>query len=192
MIRDSRNFLWIVPLVLLLAYPLWKPLAVGFLKPEPGKTVQSPPSLRNSRALTSAEMDGVQLEQSKNGIREWYLTAGHLNSREGDSYMEMEDVSARFFDGEGKDEAAHIRSRRAIYNSDTRLLTLLGSVLVQNRQGYEMRTESLEYTGVDKKIKATSKVRVTGSNIDVRAGRLLYDLPTGDYSLEGNVVCRMW
>jgi len=192
MIKDSRNFLWIVPLVLLLAYPLWKPLAVSFLKPEPGKTMQSSPSLHNPHVLVSAQMDGVQLEQSKNGIREWFLTADHLNSRESDSHMEMEDVNALFFDGEGKNEAAQIRSRRATYNPDTRLLTLLGSVLVQNRQGYEMRTESLEYTGTDRKIKTTSKVHVTGENLEVNAGRLFYDLPTGNYILEGNVVCRMW
>jgi len=192
MIKDSRNFLWIAPLVLLLAYPLWKPLAVGFLKPERGKSMQSSTSLRNPHTLSSSEMDGVRLEQSKNGIQEWLLTAGHLNSRESDSKMELTDVNAQFFDGKGKDEAAHIRSRRATYNSDTGLLTLLGSVLVQNRQGYEMRTESLEYTSVDQKIKTTSKVHVTGENMEVSAGRLRYDLATGNYSLEGHVVCRMW
>jgi len=192
MIKDSRNLLWIVPLVLLLVYPLWKPLAVGFLKPERVKSMQSSTSLRNPHTLSSSEMDGVRLEQSKNGRQEWFLTAGHLNSRESDSKMEMTDVNARFFDGEGKDEAAHIRSRKAIYSSDTGLLILLGSVLVQNRQGFEMRTESLEYTAADQKIKTTSKVHVTGENMEVNAGRLLYDLTTGNYSLEGNVVCRMW
>lgn len=191
MIKDPRNFLWITPLVLLLAYPLWKPLAVDFLNPKQGESVQAP-SLRNPRVLSSSEMDGVQLEQSKNGIREWFLTADRLYSRESDSYMEMEDVHALFFNAAGKDEKTRIQSQKATYNADTRLLTLRGGVVVQNPQGYEMQTDSLEYAGVDKKIKTGSGVLVKGNNIEVSAKSLIYDLPTGNYSLEGNVVCRVW
>jgi len=192
MMKDPRNLLWIMPLAALLAFPLWKPFAADFLSPERKKTISFLPSLTDSRVLTSTEMDGVHFEQSKNGVKEWLLTASRLYSIENDSDMELEDVKALFFGTTGKKEEASIRSQKARYNPDTRQLTLKGEVVVQDYRGYEMQTKSLEYIASDKMIRTTSAVHVTGNNIDVSGNRLLYDIATGDYSLEGNVVCKVW
>jgi LPS export ABC transporter protein LptC len=192
MMKDPRNLLWIVPLAALLTLPLWRPLAADFLSPERKKTPPPVPSLTNSRVLTSTEMDGVHFEQSKNGTKEWLLTASRLYSAENDSDMQLEDVKALFFGAAGENEETHIRSQKARYNVDTKQLTLQGKVVVQNQQGYEMQTESLEYVAVDKKIRTTSAVHVKGNNIEVSGKRLLYDIATGNYSLTGNVVCRIW
>ncbi len=192
MMKDPRNLLWIMPLAALLAFPLWKPFAADFLSPERKKTISFLPSLTDSRVLTSTEMDGVHFEQSKNGVKEWFLTASRLYSIENDSDMELEDVKALFFGTTGKKEEASIRSQKARYNPDTRQLTLKGEVVVQDYRGYEMQTKSLEYIASDKMIRTTSAVHVTGNNIDVSGNRLLYDIATGDYSLEGNVVCKVW
>ena len=192
MMKDPRNLLWIMPLAALLAFPLWKPFAADFLSPEREAIALSALSLTNSRVLTSTEMDGVHFEQSKNGVKEWLLTASRLYSIENDSDMELEDVKALFFGTTGKKEEASIRSQKARYNPDTRQLTLKGEVVVQDYRGYEMQTKSLEYIASDKMIRTTSAVHVTGNNIDVSGNRLLYDIATGDYSLEGNVVCKVW
>jgi LPS export ABC transporter protein LptC len=192
MMKDPRNLLWIMPLAALLAFPLWKPFAVDFLSPERKKTISFLPSLTDSRVLTSTEMDGVHFEQNKNGVKEWFLTASRLYSIENDSDMELEDVKALFFGTTGKKQEASIRSQKARYNPDTRQLTLKGEVVVQDYRGYEMQTKSLEYIASDKMIRTTSAVRVTGNNIDVSGNRLLYDIATGDYTLEGNVVCKVW
>ena len=192
MMKDSRNLLWIVPLAALLTFPLWKPLAADFLSPERKNTQTPVPSLTNSSVMTSTEMDGVHFEQSKDGVKEWLLTASRLYSKENDSDMELEDVKALFFGSSGKKEETNIRSQKARYNTDTRQLTLRGNVVVENEQGYEMQTESLEYLAVEKKIRTTSAVSIKGSNLEVSGKRLIYDTVTGNYSLTGNVVCRIW
>ncbi|MFC1845346.1 LPS export ABC transporter periplasmic protein LptC [Thermodesulfobacteriota bacterium] len=192
MMKDPRNLLWIIPLAALLTLPLWKPLAADFLIPERHKASSPLPTLTNPGALHSSEMAGVHFEQSKNGVREWLLTADRLYSSENDSDMRFEDVKALFLGTAGENKETRIRSRKARYNTDSRQLTLLGKVVVQNQKGYEMQTESLEYVAVDKKIRTTSAVHVTGSNIEVSGKRLLYDIATGNYSLTGNVVCSIW
>ena len=191
MLKDRRNLLWIVPLVALLTLPLWKPFAADFLSPE-RKTDSAAPSLTTPRILSSSEMKGVQFEQSKNGTREWLLTASRLYSKENDSGMQLEDVKAIFFGAAGENEETRIRSQKARYNADTKQISLQGNVVIQNDKGYEMQTESLEYLGKDKKIKTTSKVKITGSNIAVSGESLMYDLESGNYRLEGNVVCKIW
>jgi LPS export ABC transporter protein LptC len=192
MLKDPRNLLWIVPLTALLTLPLWKPFAVGFLIPERKETGSAAPSLTSSRALSSSEMTGVQFEQSKNGVKEWLLTASRLYSTENDSDMKLEDVKALFFGTTGKNGETRIRSQKAKYNADTKQITLQGGVVIQNDKGYKMQTDSLEYLAAEKKIRTTSAVNIQGSNIQVSGNQLLYDIVTGDYSLEGNVVCKIW
>ncbi|MGB6288976.1 MAG: hypothetical protein WBF36_02505, partial [Desulfobulbales bacterium] len=69
MLKDPRNLLWIVPLVALLTMPLWKPFAADVLSPGRKVTSVATSSLTNARALSSSEMNGVQFEQSRNGVK---------------------------------------------------------------------------------------------------------------------------
>ena len=192
MIKDPRNLLWILPLAALLTIPLWKPLAADFLSPERKNIPPPVPALTNSRVLSSTEMDGVHFEQSKNGVKEWLLTASRLYSKENDSDLQLEEVSARFFGSTASNRETDIRSQKARYNAETKQLSLLEKVVIHNDQGYQMETESLEYLAVEKKIRTTSAVNIKGNNIEVSGKRLLYDTVTGNFSLSGNVVCRIW
>jgi len=192
MLKDPRNLLWLAPLATLLAMPLWKPLAADFLNPERSRKEVPVPSLTARRALASSEMKNIHFEQNRNGEQEWVLTASRLHSADGDADLQLVDVSASFFGTKGSNRETDIRSQKARYNSDWNELRLQGEVLILNDKGYEMRTESLVYLEKERKIKTDSKVMVTGSNISVSGEGLVYDVATGDYSLEGNVVCRVW
>ena len=192
MLKDSRNLLWIVPLVALLTMPLWKPFAADILSPVRKETGSLPPSLTNIRALSSSEMSGVEFEQSKNGVKEWFLTASRLYSAESDSDMQLEDVKGLFFGDAGENKETRIRSKAARYNADTKRITLQGEVVIQNEKGYEMQTDSMEYLAAEKKIRTTSAVTIQGNNIEVSGNQLFYDIATGNYRLEGNVVCKVW
>ena len=192
MLKDTRNLLWIMPLTVLITMPLWKPLAADFLSQEHRGTSAFDPSLTSPRSVSSSEMTGVQIEQSQNGTKEWQLTASRLYSKEDDPDMQLEDVKALFFGTTGENEETRIRSQKAWYNTETKQITLRGAVLIQNNKGYEMLTESLEYLAAEKKIRTTSGVNIQGSNIKVSGNQLLYDTATGNYSLMGNVICRVW
>jgi LPS export ABC transporter protein LptC len=192
MLKDPRNLLWIVPLAAVLTMPLWKPFAADFLSPARKETGPPWPALTNTRALSSSEMNGVHFEQSRNGAKEWILTADRLFSTESDPDMQLEDVKALFFGTAAENKETRIRSRRARYNAETKQITLQGEVVIQNDKGYEMQTDSLEYLAAEKKIRTTSAVNIHGSNIAVSGNQLLYDIVTGNYSIVGNVVCSIW
>ena len=192
MLKDPRNLLWAIPLAALLTLPLWKPLAVGFLSPAQHEASSTPQSPANPPALSSSEMTGVQFEQSRNGTKEWLLTADRLYSTESDSDMLLEDVRALFYGTGGRNGETRISSQKARYDTETKQITLQGSVVVENGKGYEMQTDSLEYLAAQKKIRTTSSVKIRGSNIAVSGNQLVYDTATGDYTISGNVVCRIW
>ncbi|MBW2506897.1 MAG: LPS export ABC transporter periplasmic protein LptC [Deltaproteobacteria bacterium] len=192
MLKDSRNLLWFVPLAALLTFPLWKPLAADFLNPVRQEVTNSVSSLTNIRDLNSSDMADVEFEQNKNGSREWLLTASRLTRSEGDPDLRFENVKAVFFSSTEGREEARVKSRNAVYNPDTQKITLKGKVVINNNAGYEMQTDAIEYLAAEKKIRTTSAVNILGNNIKVSGNRLVYDTITGNYSLNGNVVCRIW
>jgi len=192
MLKDPRNLLWFVPLAALLTFPLWKPLAADFLNPVRQEITNSVSSLTNIRDLNSSDMADVEFEQNKNGSREWLLTASRLSRSEGDPDLRFENVKAVFFNSTEGREEARVKSRNAVYNPDTQKITLKGKVVINNNAGYEMQTDAIEYLAAEKKIRTTSTVNILGNNIKVSGNRLVYDTVTGNYSLKGNVVCRIW
>jgi LPS export ABC transporter protein LptC len=192
MLKDPRNLLWFVPLAALLTFPLWKPLAADFLNPVRQEITNSLSSLTNIRDLNSSDMADVEFEQNKNGSREWLLTANRLSRSEGDRDLRFENVKAVFFNSAEGREEVRVKSRNAVYNPDTQKITLKGKVVINNNAGYEMQTDAIEYLVAEKKIRTTSTVNILGNNIKVSGNRLVYDTVTGNYSLKGNVVCRMW
>lgn len=192
MFKDIRNLLWIVPLAVLLTMPFWKPFAADFLNPVRKETASSPPSITGLHALSSSEMQGIRFEQSRNGVKDWLITANRLYSLENDSDLQLEDVRALFY-GTGKESGdTRIRSNKAKYFADAGQIILQGSVFIENDKGFEVQTESLEYLAAEKKIRTTSGVNIQGNNIEIKGNQLLYDTATGNYSITGNVVCMIW
>lgn len=192
MLKDPRNLLWILPLAALLALPFWKPFVAEFLSPERKTAGQQSASLAASDFQGSSEMTGVHFVQDKNGRREWLLRASRLYSSGADEVMQLEDVNAVFFSTAGEKDETRIRSRTAGYNPANKEISLQGAVVIENDKGYEMQTESLEYLAAQKKITSTAPVNIKGNNIAVSGNRLFYDIVSGNYRLDGDVVCRVW
>jgi LPS export ABC transporter protein LptC len=193
MLKDPRNLLWLVPLAALMAMPLWKPFVADFLNPQRSREDSPIPSLTATRSLTSSEMKNVHFEQNRNGVREWAITASSLHSAEGDADLQLANVFARFFGAKGSsNRQTDIRSQKARYNRRLQELRLQGEVVIQNDKGYEMRAESLVYLEKERKIQTDSEVIINGKNLAVRGESLVYDVASGNYRLEGNVICKVW
>ena len=172
--------------------PFWKPFIADFLNPAErgGKADTSTAAGKSGHA--ESEMHGVHFEQSRDGLREWLLTAARLYSTGTDSDMELEDVRAIFYGRGGQKEQTLIRSRRARSDAEGMKITLREKVVIENDRGYEMQTESLEYLASEKKARTTSAVSIRGKNLQVSGQNLLYETVTRDFTLKGNVVCRIW
>jgi len=185
--------LWIVPLIGLITSPLWQPVAAKLLRPPAGVEKKAATLLSASRLTRTAEMLEVDFLQSRDGTKEWQIKASRMYSQDGEKDARLEDIKAVFFGEPGNDAVqTRISSRRARYDADKQLLNLQDQVVINDHRGYEIQTESLEYLGKEKKIKTGSKVHITGSNFTVSGESLMYDVESGNYHLEGNVVCKVW
>lgn len=193
MIKEPRNLLWIVPLIGLITFPLWQPVAAKLLRPPTSAGKKADTVLSASSMTRTAEMLEVDFIQSKEGSKEWQIKAGRMFSLDGEKDVRLEDIEALFFGDPGNDAAqTKISSRLARYDADKQHLKLQDQVVINDDRGYEIQTELLHYLGKEKKIKSGSKVQITGSNIAVSGETLMYDIVSGNYRLEGNVVCKVW
>jgi LPS export ABC transporter protein LptC len=135
----------------------------------------------------------VDFMQARDDRKEWQIKAARMYSLDGEKDIRLEDVEALFYGKSGKGQGeTRISSQKARYNADNKLLNLQGQVVIRDNRGYEIQTESLNYLENDKKINTASKVQINGSNIAVSGESLMYDIVSGNYHLEGNVVCRVW
>ena len=182
-----------VPLIGLVTLPFWQPFAAKLLRPPPGVEKKTDTILSASRMTRTAEMLEVDFIQSREGNKEWQIKAGRVYSLDGEKIVKLEDIEAVFFGDPGNDSVQTIISSRwARYDADTKLLNLQDQVVINDDRGYEIQTDSLHYLGQKKIIQSGSKVLITGTNIAVSGENLMYDVESGDYRLEGNVVCKVW
>lgn len=192
MLKNPRNLLWITPLAVLLTLPLWKPFAEHILNPTRRQSEAAALSLASRAVKGSSAMEGVEFEESRNGTREWRLTVSRMVSRENDPDMLLEGVQGFFYGKTGNRPETRVKSQSGTYNAETRQITLAGGIILEDEEGYEVRTDSLVYSAAEKTMRTTAPVTIQGSNIEVSGSRLLYDIAAGKYLVEGNVVCRVW
>ena len=193
MIKEPRNLLWAVPLICLISFPLWQPIAAKILKPPHGVNEQVHSMRVALQGTSSGEMLEVDFMQAREDRKEWQIKAARMYSLDGEKDIRLEDVEALFYGKSAQEQGqTRISSRKARYIADSQLLNLQGQVVIRDSKGYEIQTESLNYLDKEKKINTESKVQINGSNISVSGESLTYEVESGNYRIEGNVVCKVW
>jgi LPS export ABC transporter protein LptC len=183
-----RIFLLLIPLLLLVAAPLWWPAAAAFLRPR-GGIEAGPARCADTRQFAMA---GVRFSQSRSGRPEWRIDAARLETVSGrDHEMQLEEVEAVLHGKSGGKGGFHITSDKGVYDSETLVLTLIDNVLVRMGSGYEMRTEVLRYLEKTALMETRAPVRLVGEDLIVRGRGMTYDLKTGSYVIGGRLNVEM-
>lgn len=194
MMRGFRNILWLLPMTLVLLWPLWSGPAARWLAPQshgpgapgPGPEAQEP---RDGKSFTLEE---VLFFQHKNGVRDWQIQLARLRSAEdNEELLHLEEVEAQFFAGEQR--RFLITGQKGEYDSIGKLLTLEEDVQVHSEDdNFLMRAETLSYDDLSRRISTARPVRITGENMDIHGMGLVYDMEKGSYEVAGRVRVETW
>ncbi|MEW6501336.1 MAG: LPS export ABC transporter periplasmic protein LptC [Thermodesulfobacteriota bacterium] len=187
MMAGSRNLLWIIPLALLLGWPLYGPPLSRFLAPRGdfGKAGQA------GEATKRFVMEDVLYLQEKGGQLDWRIRTNRLATDAANSdLMELATVRGTLF----RDGAEHMQVGAAAgtYDSKNEVLNLRNNVEVLTADGYTIRSEQLAYHEKEKRITGSSPVRMTGKTLDIRGNGLDYDMATKAYVVAGRVQALTW
>ena len=185
MLHNPRNLLWLLPLLLLLTSPLWKPEFTNFLRPRGGHAAPEV-NLDDSEQLQRFVMDTVAITMSSAGKLEWEITAEQAFTGENDKDIGMVGVDATYTGAD--QEKTRITSAKGRYEISERHLTLMEDVVIDkplSRQ--KLLTDLLHYYNNRKVVVCPSKVELQGPDFRIRAGSLEYDLASRGYDFGDRV-----
>jgi LPS export ABC transporter protein LptC len=178
-----RNTVWLVPLLLILTFPLWRTPVGSFLTPRGGieHKVQSPPSSNNS-----FNMENVKILQNQKGRKTALIRAQSARTDETPDLLVLETVDADLFDENGN--ITHIISETGKYNMATKILTLIDDVVINKTHDKQLLyTDLLYYDSVKRTVNCPGKTRLIGENVRIDGGSLDYSINSSKYEIGGRV-----
>ncbi|MFH7324869.1 LPS export ABC transporter periplasmic protein LptC [Desulfurivibrio sp. C05AmB] len=183
MMHGIRNLLWLLPLLLLLTWPLYGGLVRSFL---------APPQIRES-AIGEREaapeqlfaLEEVRFFQEIAGVRQWRIDSDQMRTGESEDELLLAGVEAFFFRN-GR-EQIHIVADRGRYDAVGEILDLEDNVRLLDQAGFSLATPALSYHEKEGRVSSRAGVEIRTDDIRVRGQNLDYDLVAGRYILTGNV-----
>ncbi|HSR35914.1 MAG TPA: LPS export ABC transporter periplasmic protein LptC, partial [Desulfurivibrionaceae bacterium] len=159
----SRNLLWMIPLALLLGWPVYGPPLARFLAPRGDFGKAGEVGVATKRFV----MEDVFYIQEKGGKTDWHIRTNRLaTDRANSDLMEMAAVKGTFFRNNA--ENMQVTASSGLYDSKNEVLTLRNNVDLLTADGYTIRSEQLAYHEQDKLITTRSPIRMTGKKLDIR------------------------
>ncbi len=185
MIRNPRNILWILPLLLLITNPLWQPSVASFLAPRGGYNPKLA-QLDQETPVQNFIMDSVVITMASNGKEEWQIDAKRASTGEHDHEIDMVAVSAKYIGTEK--EPINISSRKGKYYINDRHLVLTDhAVILKPTKGQQLMSDQLDYYDATKMVVSPGRVDVQAPGLKVTAGRMDFDLSTNGYDFSNRV-----
>ncbi|WP_457574510.1 LPS export ABC transporter periplasmic protein LptC [Desulfolithobacter sp.] len=185
LVRNPRNLLWLLPMVVFLTAPLWKPPLSAFLAP---RMTATPVKGSGPKVSQNFTMDSMAITLASQGQVTWVIHASRARTGKNDNEILMDDVQAVYAGGAGG-EKMEITSRKGTYYISRRHLILEDNVVLQKpARGEEMLTDLLHYYDETKMVISPVEVEIKSPDFILRAGRMEYDLVASWYDFSNRVV----
>lgn len=184
MMTGYRNILWLLPVALLLSWPIWGGVFGRALAPRGGLAVNLAVP-QTTTAVAGFSMEGVLFSQLKNGVRDWQIQAKQLYSGEDQDRMQLVTVEAEVF--KNAERRFVITGQEGEYNSKERIITMRTGVNVQAENGMLVHSDSISYDDQARKITSRSPVQITGKGMDIHGKGMDYDMQKDSYDVGGRV-----
>jgi len=183
---NGRNLTWLVPLLLLFCFPLWRVPLAAFLAPRGGYDA----SLEGRPDDHDFVMNRVHITQSHHGQTTLDLVSGQAMTGKTADEFKMEDIKAAITGKDG--EQTYVTARKGIFDKASSQLSLIDTVVIKKpREKYEITTELLHYNDKTKIAHCPGATQLKGEKITIRGGSLTYNTLARSYDIGGRVFCRL-
>ncbi|TKB26259.1 LPS export ABC transporter periplasmic protein LptC [Desulfopila sp. IMCC35006] len=183
--KFHRNTIWLVPLIIIVTYPLWSVPVGNFLSPR-GSVDPAPIPLHPDNQ--NFNMNTVQILQNQKGQKTALVRGRKAHTGVKPNVLVMEFVNADLFDAQGN--ITKIIANTGEYNTTSKILTLTDDVVINRIHDKQfLYTDLLMYDSEKRTVKCPGKIRLEGKNIEIDGGSLDYDVTSGSYEIGKRVHC---
>jgi LPS export ABC transporter protein LptC len=184
---NGRNLVWLIPLFLLISFPLWRVPVAGFLAPRGG---YDPGLAQNRSDAHDFTMNTVHITQSHNGKPTLDLVAKQAMTGKTVDEFKMDNVSATITSEEG--EQTYITAQKGIFDKTSSQLSLIQDVVIKKpMDNYEIYTDLLNYNDKSKIANCPGPTRLASDKVSIKGGSLTYNTITNSYDIGGRVFCKL-
>ncbi|MBW1634732.1 MAG: LPS export ABC transporter periplasmic protein LptC [Deltaproteobacteria bacterium] len=180
-----RNTIWLVPLILIITFPLWRIPVGAFLTPRGGFN----PEIANGGGEPASQnfsMKKITILQNQKGKDTALIRAESARTAGHSKVFVLRKVDADLFDAAGN--ITHVVSNTGEYNVTTKVLTLIDDVVVnKTRDKQFLYTDLLYYDGDKRTVRCPGKTRLVSQNATIDGGSLDYDIEAARYDIGGRV-----
>ena len=132
------------------------------------------------------QLDDVHYEQiNQHGFKEWELDAHAAQFFRGENKIVLESLTATFFSNEGKTYKL-VADQGELY-TDSKNVTVSGNVVANTHEGYQIKTDSLQYNAQKRTITTNDKVALSGKDMVMTGKGMIADLEHEKLHLLGDV-----
>jgi len=165
--KFHRNIIWLVPLGIIVTYPLWSIPVGNFLSPR-------------------SNFDPIL--QNQQGQKTAVIRAQRARTGEDPNLLIMELVSADLFDAAGNINT--ILANTGQYSTTNKMLTLSGDVVINKTVDKQfLYTDLLLYDSDQRTVNCPGKTRLEAEQAQIDGGSLHYDIKSGTYIIDKGVTC---
>jgi LPS export ABC transporter protein LptC len=183
--KFHRNTIWLIPLSIIISFPLWSIPVSDFLAP---KGTFDPVSTPHDPDTHNFNMETVRILQNQKGKNTAIIRAAKARTGQDPDIIIMELVNADLFDAEGN--VTKVIANIGQYSTTTKILTLTDDVVVNKIQDNQfLYTDLLHYDAELRTVSCPGKTRLEGDKIEIDGGSLQYDIKSEKYVIDQGVHC---
>jgi len=180
-LKKTKKLSIFLLIVILLAVGMIVSIFIGY------RQVSNAPELLLSSIKEGANLSLGKIRQTatRDGKKEWSLEADSANYMEAENKVDLKNLSVIYFLEDNRE--VYLEADRGILQTDTNDIEFSGNVVIRN-EGYQMKTEHLNYEHGRRIIICDQSIRISGQGAELTAESAKYDLNADKIVLKGNVV----
>ena len=144
--------------------------------------------LKISTDGADARLEKIRFVEDKHGQKTWELEAKSIQQYQDQNIMLLEEVKVIFFTKEEK--SFIISGNQGKVYQDSKNMELVGNVVLTSSDGYRLKTDSISYHHLEKKVTSPDPVEIEGEQIRLTGKGMWVDMEAQIFKVLSQVKTR--
>jgi LPS export ABC transporter protein LptC len=158
----------IISIGLLVLVSLW----INLKEKKASEEGEVPPKISTDGA--DARLEKIRFVEDKHGQKTWELEAKSIQQYQDQNIILLEEVKVTFFMKEGR--SFILSGNQGKVYQDSKDMELVGDVVLNSSDGYRLKTHSISYHHLEKRISTPDPVEIEGEQIRLVGKGMLVDM----------------